>query len=995
MNKYWKSLEELKPDLKENSLPSKKSALFGDLSTHDGGNSRRDFLKFFGFSIASTAVLASCARPVKKAIPLLVQPEEIKPGTANYYATTFYDGGEIVPVLAKVRDGRPIKIEGNDLYKETGGAASARVQAALLNLYDESRPQNPLIEGKKADWESALTFLQEKLDNWEAAQKLVLLTPTITGPSTIALIEDLIKKYPFIEHLVFDSISYSAIRKAHQKLYDLPVIPSYNFDKANVIVGFNCDFLGTWLQPLVFAKQYAQGRRLSDGQNEMSRHIQFESLLTLTGSNADTRFVIQPSEEAFYLAALYHAIARKLGVESSVSGDVPESIEATAKELFQSKGKSLVVSGTNNIDIQVMVCAINHLLNNVQHTVDLSKELPMYQGDDEQLFQLIEEMSDRKVGGILFYGTNPVYHLGQQQGFKEALEKVPFKVACHNQETETAAVCNLVLPEPHFLEAWGDHQAGSISFSLVQPVIRPLFETKQFQEIVMHLTGQTGTYYDYLKNHWQSNIFVKSTSSVKDPLWWWKKTLQAGLVELKAESRTSLPEYQKEMALNILANHSKKVPGQELELMCYQKVSMGDGTLANNPWLQEMPDPVTKVCWDNYLSVAPAYASLRGWVQGDVVTVSNMTLPVLIQPGQSTNTLGVALGYGRTKAGKVATGIGADAFNEVVYTKGCRTYTVKAGECVAEGASYELASTQSHHDLNSEQRKERLLRETTLAEYLENPASGNEMHAEVEKLHTTLYKKHEYKGHHWGMAVDLTSCIGCNACVVACNAENNVPVVGRNEVRRAHEMHWLRIDRYYHGDETNPEVLRQPVMCQHCDNAPCENVCPVAATNHSFEGINQMAYNRCIGTRYCNNNCPYKVRRFNWFDYTGADTIPNNRVDPAGMTLDLKRMVLNPDVTVRAKGVIEKCSFCIQRIQEKKLEAKRDGRPLEDGEIKTACQQTCPTDAIVFGDMNDPNSKVSKLLKDARRYGLLEELHTLPSVVYLTKVRNKEQNKNA
>jgi Fe-S-cluster-containing dehydrogenase component len=416
-------------------------------------------------------------------------------------------------------------------------------------------------------------------------------------------------------------------------------------------------------------------------------------------------------------------------------------------------------------------------------------------------------------------------------------------------------------------------------------------------------------------------------------------------------------------------------------------VGVGDGRQANNPWLQELPDPISKVTWDNYASMSLRLAEELGLVEGDRIKIdNNITLPVLIQPGQEYKTISVALGYGRTNAGVVADGVGVNGFPLVEFNGETRLYT-KAGVRVekVEG-EHEFAKTQTHHSMEGRA----IIRETTLAEYLEKPSSGNEMHEEAEKHSTTLYKAREFNGHHWGMAVDLNACTGCNACVVACSAENNVPIVGKEQVKMAREMHWIRIDRYYSGDVENPEVVRQPVMCQHCDNAPCENVCPVGATTNSKEGINQMAYNRCIGTRYCNNNCPYKVRRFNFLDYTKADSIPLNTYDPAEMTLDLKRMVLNPDVVVRAKGVIEKCSMCVQRIQEKKLDAKLENRMLEDGEIKPACAQSCPANAIVFGDLNNEESKISKFFENERNYHLLEELHTLPSVGYLTKVRNTE-----
>ena len=984
MKEYWRSLEDLLPE--EEASQKKKSSVVLSDGTDSSKNTRRDFLKYFGFSIASAAVLAGCERPVKKAIPLLIQPEEVKPGTANYYASTFYDGAEMVPILVKVRDGRPIKIEGNDMYKMTGGSASARVQASLLNLYDESRPAQPMLDGNSILWEDVDIKFKETLTTWDASKEFVILTPSIISPSTKQLLNDFKAKYSFVVHETFDAFSYSALKEAYIRSYG-SAIPSFRFDEAQLVVGFNADFLGTWLQPTAFGRQYSSARKLTEGQREMLRHIQFESIMTLTGSNADERVPMPSVDEAYYLASLYSILAKKAGLEVTTI-KAPEVILKVADELANTQGKSLVVSGTNDIEIQSLVVEINHLLENIGKTILVDKRLNLFTGSDKAFDALLSRMEESSVGAVMFWETNPLYQAPLEGRTAEAIKKVPLRIGVQSQQTETALLCNYLLPAPHFLERWDDNELVEGAYTITQPAIRPLFKTRPPQENLMAWAGFEGSYYDYIKLYWKDSIYNSQLAKGKQFETFWKISVRDGIV-VDENKEVEVNSYISSSLKDLLQNNSSAKSSNDLELVLYQNVPIGDGTLANNPWLQELPEPVSRVCWDNYVSVSPAFAALRGWNQGDVVDVNGIELPVLVQPGQARNTLAVAVGYGRSNAGRVASDLGKNVYPFVQLKDGHRSYIIPKVEAVATGSTYELAATQSHHSMEGRA----LVRETTIAEYLANPASGNEMHAKFEKVNTSLYSEHEYKGHHWGMVIDLNSCIGCNACVVACSAENNVPVVGRNEVRRSHEMHWLRLDRYYAGDTDNPEVVRQPVMCQHCDSAPCENVCPVAATNHSSEGINQMAYNRCIGTRYCNNNCPYKVRRFNWYDYTGADTIPNNRVDPAGMTLDLKRMVLNPDVTVRAKGVIEKCSMCIQRIQDRKLNAKKEGRLLADGEIKTACQQTCPADAITFGDTNDPNSKVSKLLKDARQYGLLEEIHTLPSVVYLSKVRNKDKNK--
>ncbi|GAF01651.1 4Fe-4S dicluster domain-containing protein [Saccharicrinis fermentans] len=665
-------------------------------------------------------------------------------------------------------------------------------------------------------------------------------------------------------------------------------------------------------------------------------------------------------------------------------------VNKVAQHLVNAKMSSLVISGSNDKNIQLLVIAINAMLGSFDSTIDMENEIKLYQGDDNAVAEFVSNCKAGKVGALLCVESNPAYNMPVDLSFQEAIDQVDLTVNITSQNEETSKLCQYVLPASHFLESWSDAEPISGLFTLTQPVIRPIYNTKSVSEILLSWSGDEASAYDYLHRYWDTHIIPASEDQpfISN----WKKTLSAGLLTVDGRGKAKkwqLPELSS-CAEGVLSE--KTMDG--LELIAYQSVPIGDGRMANNPWLQELPDPVSRVCWDNYFSVSPKLADEKGWSQGDVISVAGIELPVFIQPGNHDQVISAALGYGRTMEGPNPEVIGKDLKPLLNNSEGLVKYYAPVSSVKSTGGTYELATTQTHHSMEGRA----LIRETSLSEYLKDPASGNEMHAEVEKLHTSLYKEHEYNGHHWAMFIDLSSCTGCNACVVACSVENNVPVVGRDEVRRSHEMHWLRIDRYYTqapDDPSSLRVVRQPVMCQHCDNAPCENVCPVAATNHSSEGINQMAYNRCIGTRYCNNNCPYKVRRFNWFDYNGADSIPFNRVDVTGMSSDLKRLVLNPDVTVRAKGVIEKCSFCIQRIQEKKMEAKKDGEPLRDGEIKTACEQGCPAKAITFGDMNDKNSAVSKMMKDPRRYHLLEELHTLPSVAYLTKVRNVEEKINS
>jgi molybdopterin-containing oxidoreductase family iron-sulfur binding subunit len=979
MRKYWKSIEEYESGIKNASsqIPEKQ------VGQKNLKSSRRDFLKYFGFSVASTAVLSSCERPVKKAIPLFIQPEEIRPGIASYYASTFYNGNEAVPILVKVRDGRPIKIEGNDLSSLTHGGTSAQAQASLLGLYDESRPKEPTFNGETISWNTANANIISQLQKISSDKEIVFITPTLLSPSLNSLINQLKNKYPNTNQIILDSYSYSGIREAYKLYTSEQIIPFYQFHKAEVIVSIEADFLGTWLMPTTFTHQYTQNRKLSDKKNTISKHIQFESTLSLTGSNADERYSIKPSEHGKYILSLYNEIAKLAGERTLSKGGFESQIRKTAQILWNAREKALVVSGSNQKDIQCLAIGINQMLEAYNNTIRIDKEIQLYQGNDNALLDFQDKCQQGKIGAIVCLDSNPLYYATSFINWEEALNKVDLSINISSQKDETGEMFQYQLPANHYLESWNDAEIITGEYSLSQPVIQPLFNTNDIHQILLNWLDFNTETHDYIRTYWNNNILTEEADT-NSFVTRWKNALSKGVYTSLQEKTISFNQ----IDINKIASQIAAKPrGNTIEFTAFQSVSIGDGRMANNPWLQELPDPITKVCWDNYFSVSAELAKEKKLKPGDIINIDGIELPVYIQPGQHPEVISAALGYGRKMESPKPEVIGKNINSLLRIENNAIHYHRAVKNFEFTEKTYELATTQTHHSMEGRA----IIRETSIAAYKKNPAAGNEIHEKIEKHHSTLYEKHSFPGHHWAMLVDLNACTGCNTCVIACSVENNVPVVGRNEVRRSHEMHWLRIDRYYTQKTDNPNslrVVRQPVMCQHCDNAPCENVCPVAATNHSSEGINQMAYNRCIGTRYCNNNCPYKVRRFNWFDYTGADAIPNNRKDATGISTDMKRLVLNPDVTVRAKGVIEKCSFCIQRIQEKKLEAKKKRNPLKDGDIQTACQQSCPAKAITFGDLNDKNSAVSQLLKNPRAYHLLEELHTLPSVGYLTKVRN-------
>ncbi len=977
MTKYWRSIEELKdPAAFQKAELRLEVEAKRDFHKNQAGSSRRDFLKFMGFSVATAAVVASCKKPVNKAIPFLVKPEEVKPGMANYYASTYFEENEYCSVLVKVRDGRPIKIEGNNLSPISQQGTSARVQASVLNLYDDARLKTPLKRGSTTTWDEAEDYIGKKLEQLNSEnKKVVLLSSTIISPSTRKVIGKFRGKFPNVEWLQYDAVPASGILTANEQSFGKPFIPVYRFEKAKVIVSFGADFLGSWLSPVEFTKGYSAGRKLLEKTDSMSRHYQFESGMTLTGSNADVRIPVKPSEEAVLISGLYNQLLKAKGLAASGDVQTPVDLGGLVADLIENEGKSLVVAASNDTQVQLVVNAINQLLGNYGNTILTSRTLNTKQGIDAEFESFLAGLKNKNIAGVLCWGVNPVYNHPAGKEIKAALEGLELSVAFANRPDETTAACHWVCPEPHYLESWNDAEPVTGSFSLAQPAISKLFDGRQVQELLLKWSGETTmNYYDFLRKNWEDN-FAGLQSGFGNARDFWNDSLQKGVFE-STISNTELTYSDNGLAQAVSSLKPSAKTGWEV--VFYESVALGSGLHANNPWLHELPDPVAKVSWDNFAAIPVKWAEENGLKDESVITVNGLELPVIVQPGQAEGTISVALGYGREIAGKVGNGVGKNVFPMVQLENNSRKYWLAGADVKTTAKTFDLAISQTHHSMEGRP----IVREATFDEWKIDPAAGNALKKEHEAHAHTLYPEVEFKGHHWGMAVDLTSCTGCSNCSVSCQAENNIPVIGKEQVRNRRIMHWIRIDRYYSNNAENPEVFHQPVMCQHCDNAPCENVCPVSATPHSEEGLNQMAYNRCVGTKYCVNNCPYKVRRFNWFQY-----VKNDEFDFASNS-DLGRMVLNPDVTVRSRGVVEKCSFCVQRIQEKKAEAKVAGRKLSDGEVQPACVQSCPANALVFGDMNDPESKISKYLKNERNYHLLEELHTLPSVGYLTKIRN-------
>jgi MoCo/4Fe-4S cofactor protein with predicted Tat translocation signal len=1015
---YWKGLEEL---TNEESFVKNAEREFPEGPSNLEGSSRRDFLKLMGFSLAA-ASLAACEAPVRKAIPYVNKPVDINPSIPNYYASTFASGGDYASIVVKTREGRPIKIDGNKLSPISQGGVSAIVEASVLSLYDKQRLTGPMMNGESVEWEVLDAEVKSKLSG---AGNVKIITNTIISPSTEKVLGEFADTFEGAEVITYDAISSYGITKAAETTYGLAVLPTYHFDKAAVIVSFAADFLGTWVSPIEFAKQYSKGRKISKDKPYMSRHFQFESTLSLTGANADYRTPIRASQNGLAVLALYNAIAKKAGVAAVSAPAVEvEYLDKAANELWANRGKSLVVSGSNDPNVQIVINAVNDLLNNSGATVDFSMPSYFRKGDDSKMNQFVADLNAGRVGGVIFYNCNPVYDYVKGADIAEGMAKAKISLATNATLDETASLCQHVAPDHHYLESWNDFNPRKGHYSLSQPTISPLFKTRQAQESFLIWGGSDTNYYDFLQENWRTTLFEthSETSNFQE---FWDRSLFNGVYAVPSEP-TALSGSADISAAATAIGRVYKADNSGDELVVYTKVGIGNGTFANNPWLQEMSDPISKATWDNYLTVSQSWAAengvkmFEGATKKAKLTVGDKSImvPVLVQPGQAKGTFGLALGYGRTKAGRVANGVGINAYELLNNTNGFTSFDVTDGVSIElTEDTYKIAQTQTHQTYMG---RDFVIQEATLGEYKENPSAGRDFPKVykdgefVKPSKISLWKGHKYSQHHWGLAIDMNSCIGCGACTIACQVENNVSVVGKQEVLNRREMAWIRIDRYYSSPEgassnkeleqaaDNPEVIFQPMMCQHCNNAPCETVCPVAATTHSSEGLNQMTYNRCIGTRYCANNCPYKVRRFNWFKYHDNKDFATVNV---AQNDDLGKMVLNPDVTVRARGVIEKCSMCVQRIQSGKLTAKKDGRKVKDGDINTACASACPTDAIVFGDMNDPESNITQTLQivdqgdaatkevnEERAYHVLEYLNVNPNVWYFTKIRNKDKS---
>ena len=1073
---YWKGYSEKNntPEFLESSHKEFQEKIpveefLADDGVQDLKTGRRDFLKFMGFSIAA-ASLASCEAPIIKSIPYVNKPEEITPGVANWYSSSFYDGNHFANILVKSREGRPIWLKGKkDGF--TKGGITPIISTSILNLYNSARLNGPLKNNKETNWVSVDEDIKKELDKITNENGTIrILSNTIISPSTKKAIDEFISAYTTnddqgnaisdIKHIQYDARSYYGIRLANEKTFGQAFIPSYNFQNAKSIVSVNADFIGSWLLPSKFSCDYSKTRKPENGW--MSKHFQFESNYSLTGANADYRAQIKPSQEGAFVSSLLSMLEGG-NPTHDFSQDVLTKLSNAVVSLNQNKGASLVVSSSNDSHVQAMVNKINFKLGNYGSTINHTQPLNLFDGNDTEVEQLVNDISANKIDALIVYNCNPVYSLPNGDKFGEALTNSKMlKVSFADVIDETAACCQYVCPDHNYLESWCDFEPIPGHVSLQQPIIRPLYNTRQAQESFLvwakranRGVNESKVFYNFIKENWAANNIGNQSDYITfDEFWNW--TVHNGFTNTASINSIELEDFE--------VNTNVEVSSSEWEVALYQN-ELGLGQYASNPWLQELPSAITKVVWDNYITMSPSdcfklfgindenpKAAWDGVHLGQedkafVATVkagdNALTLPVFPLPGQTQGTIGVAMGYGRgvgdLEIGKAAfqcdefgnhlndengalIPVGGNAFKLSSFSNGLLNYQ-GAVEVIATNEKYSLACTQTHHTIMG---RTSIIKETTYDFWKKNHEHNQEAYNPVVKLHShaegghsevnateySLWEEHpvEIVGHRWGMSIDLSSCNGCGVCITACHSENNVPVVGKDEVRRSRDMHWLRMDRYFSsieddnrseweesrhvdGDfdygklevpEDNPSVVFMPMLCQHCNHAPCETVCPVAATTHSNEGLNMMTYNRCIGTRYCANNCPYKVRRFNWFNYRDYRKFKNVNPNQDMMA----RMVLNPDVVVRSRGVMEKCSFCVQGIQAAKLKAKKEGRKLVDGDVNCACGDACPNDCITFGDWNDESSKIREVSGSDRSYQALEEVGVKPNIWYQLKIRN-------
>ncbi|MBI5283062.1 MAG: TAT-variant-translocated molybdopterin oxidoreductase [Candidatus Solibacter usitatus] len=971
--KYWRSLDEL-ADTPQFRAWAQREFQEGASEMLAGG-SRRNLLKLMaaGFGLAG---LTACRRPVENVLPFAKGVESYVPGRPLHYATVISLGGAATGLVVESNEGRPTKVEGNPRHPYSLGATSAHAQASILNLYDPDRARRVSRQNARSSWDEFTAWWKAQSSQLGAGAGLRILSERSSSPAVAAQKAAILEKYPKAQWVEYGSVNSDQPRLGAQMAFGQPLEAHYQYDKAAVVFTLDFDFLGLDSPTVLPTKQFSARRRSEDSNTEINRLYAAESNFTITGAMADHRLRLRSSDVGAFVLAL----ARELNVTGAelkvLDGGVPgpsrRFLSALAKDLLANKGRSLVAAGPRQpAAVHAAVALINQTLGNAGQTVVYTKPVVETTDSVAGVTQLAADIESGAVKTLFLLGGNPVYTLPADLGLARALKKVASTVALAADENETWAAAEWRLPEAHEFESWGDERALDGTASIRQPLIEPLHGGRSVLELAAIIAGsEVIKGHDLVKNAWTAQ-FGAGAANKK-----WNLALHDGVID----GTKLAPVDAKADAAKVLAAAQAALPAAApgIEVVFYPSSGPYDGRFANNAWMQEAPDPMTKLVWDNAALMSPATAKQLGVADGDMVAISangrDARLPAVTLPGHADNSISLALGYGRSSCGRVGRGVGHRV-------EGLRTtsgFHIAAARVAKTSETYKLVTTQEHHTLvepitNAE--RPGIVIQVTTEEYRKAPGF---IHAEQHLPEMVdMFPAWDYsKGYQWGMAIDLNSCVGCNACLVACVAENNIPVVGKDQVSRGREMHWIRMDRYFTGDVNEPQAVVQPMACQQCEKAPCESVCPVAATAHSPEGLNEMAYNRCVGTRYCANNCPYKVRRFNFFNWN--KDVPEER-----------KMVFNPDVTVRMRGVMEKCNYCVQRIEEGKSLAKADNRrQVRDGEVLTACQQACPAGAIVFGNINDPESRVAKLKQQPRNYTVIEEVNTKPRTTYLAKLRN-------
>ncbi|MBI5020414.1 MAG: TAT-variant-translocated molybdopterin oxidoreductase [Ignavibacteriales bacterium] len=1012
--KYWKSLNEYQ-NLSESR--SKKENEFAEGVAEEFGLSNLSPIsrkKFLALISASTAfAVAGCNNYQDRGeiVPYSKKPEEIIPGVANFYASTCNGCSQSCGILIKTREGRPIKVDGNPDHPINQGKICSKGQASVLNLYDPYRlrtPQFGTTSGRldELSWQTADAEVIKKLEeSVKAGNEISIITHSIHSPTTKKVLDDFTGKFPGTKIYTHDLFNDENRKRAWNKCYGTTDLPVIEWGKANVILALEADFLGTDGMTVEQTRKFADGRDLMKSK-EFNRLYCVEGTMSLTGANADYRLRLRPDAQLEFVLGLIDEISKKIGVINSL----PESVSLKSilnkfsldeniinyliGDLLKNRGQSIVYAGNILSDeIHVAVNYLNEILGNTKlyqssQTITSLTTLT----EPKEFEELVRKMKSGDVGVVIHFDSNPVYHLPKEFDYERAMKSVPLTVSLVESDDETSRSANFVLPINHSFESWGDYQVRTGVYSLQQPVIAPLYNTRQKEAILLTwINGKDSykdtIYHEYLMNRWQKELFP-SLDRKADFKSFWYSSLHDGVVNYDEAAKNNY-SFNKGSLPSITPMQS----ASEFSVALTENYFIGDGRFANNGWLQELPHPVSKIVWDNYAAISPKNAKDLNLENNDRIEIKladrKLTLPVFLQPGQADNFISVALGYGRTNAGPIGTDVGVNG-NLLLSKESISASRIFQGVVIrkVEG-KHELVSTQEHHSLDDEfvkdlHHKRKIIREGSLGEYEKNP---NFLHEERHELFN-IAKTIEYNGVKWAMAIDLNKCTGCNVCVAGCNVENNIPVVGKEQVGKGREMQWIRVDRYYSGTNENPSLSHQPMLCQHCDNAPCENVCPVVATNHSPDGLNQMVYNRCVGTKYCSNNCPYKVRRFNFFNW--RDNLADGYYEGEPISL-----LHNPEVTVRSRGVMEKCTFCLQRIMEARQHATEQGRALVGTDVRTACEEACPASAIIFGDMNDPNSEISKYRKHELGYHVLEEVNAKPNVTYLARLKNVNERKTA